>query len=222
MPSAEDRSRVRPRHRAVLAGAMTLALLAFGLAASAAPSELHHEVLDAHGATALGRPSQLGALSPTREPAPEPVRPTGLSIPAIEVDESTIVPLNVLPSGQLAAPADFARIGWYVGGVAPGDPGVAVLAGHVDSRAGPAVFFRLRELKPGDQITVRRSDTSTVDFSVDAVRRYAKSAFPTEEVYGPAPGASLRLITCGGSFDAARRSYRDNIVVFASMHWTGL
>jgi sortase (surface protein transpeptidase) len=104
-------------------------------------------------------------------------------------------------------------------GPVPGDPGPAVIAGHVDSRAGPAVFFRLRELRPGDKVTVRRSDGRAVAFTVDEVDRYPKDAFPTSAVYGPAPGSELRLITCGGSFDAAKRSYRDNVVVYASTTW---
>jgi hypothetical protein len=91
-----------------------------------------------------------------------------------------------------------------------------VLAGHVDDTTGPKVFFQLRELKAGDQVTVTRSDGRDVLFHVDAVEQYPKGAFPTNAVYGPAPGSSLRLITCGGTFDAAARSYRDNIVVYAS------
>jgi sortase (surface protein transpeptidase) len=90
-----------------------------------------------------------------------------------------------------------------------------VLAGHVDSTDGPAVFFRLRELAPGDEVLVDRADGSTVRFEVRSVQRHPKDAFPTEQVYGPTPRAELRLITCGGEFDAGERSYRDNVVVTA-------
>ncbi|MBW8767444.1 MAG: class F sortase, partial [Geodermatophilales bacterium] len=90
-----------------------------------------------------------------------------------------------------------------------------VLAGHVDSTAGPAVFFRLGELAAGDEVVVGRSDGTTVRFTVTRVARYPKAAFPTAEVYGPTPDAQLRLITCGGDFDRSRRSYADNVVVFA-------
>lgn len=81
---------------------------------------------------------------------------------------------------------------------------------------GPKVFYRLRELTNGQKITVTRSDGTNVTFRVDSVQQYPKGAFPTDAVYGPAPGSSLRLITCGGVFDAAARSYRDNVVVYAS------
>ncbi|WP_326835978.1 class F sortase [Amycolatopsis rhabdoformis] len=160
-------------------------------------------------------PGTVGPL-----PATSAVSPVGLSIPAIGVAVRGLVPLALGPAHELQAPARFADVGWYAAGPAPGDPGPAVIAAHVDSRSGPAPFFRLRELRPGDEIQVERSDGAAARFVVDAVQRYPKNAFPTEAVYGPAPGAALRLITCGGAFDAAARSYRDNVVVYASTRWT--
>ena len=156
--------------------------------------------------------------APTRAPVPParsvPVRPVTVTVPAIGV-RSALVPLRLDRAGALVPPADFGVAGWYVGGPTPGDPGPAVIAGHVDSRAGPAVFFRLRDLQPGDTVLVTRSDHRTARFRVIDVQRYPKNAFPTRQVYGPTPDTALRLITCGGSFDYARRSYRDNIVVYA-------
>jgi hypothetical protein len=156
---------------------------------------------------------------PTRPPPPRarrpaPVRPLTVTVAAIGV-RSSLVPLRLDRAGALQPPADFGHAGWYVGGPTPGDPGPAVIAGHVDSRAGPAIFFRLRELRPGDAVLVTRSDHRTVRFRVVKVERYPKAAFPTQQVYGPTPDRALRLITCGGSFDYARRSYRDNVVVYA-------
>ena len=142
--------------------------------------------------------------------------PLGVRIPAIGVDATSLVPLAIVPAtGELAAPARFDQTGWYAAGPVPGEPGPAVIAAHVDSRAGPAVFFRLKELKPGDKVYVPRSDGVTVTFTVTGVERYPKNAFPTQKVHGPTPDRALRLITCGGSFDYAKRSYRDNIVVYA-------
>jgi sortase (surface protein transpeptidase) len=143
----------------------------------------------------------------------------GLAIPAIGVEETLFEQLSLSAAGELDPPADFAHVGWFAAGPVPGDPGPAVIAGHVDSRSGPAVFFKLRDLRPGDAVTVRRSDGKTVAFTVDSVQRYPKNAFPTNAVYGPTPGSALRLITCGGSFDPAKRSYRDNVVVYASTTW---
>ncbi|WP_103342552.1 class F sortase [Amycolatopsis sp. CA-126428] len=159
------------------------------------------------------------AGGPQPLPAPAGVRPLRLRIPAIGVDAGALVPLGLGAAHQLEPPARFEDVGWYAAGPVPGDPGPAVIAAHVDSRAGPAPFFRLRDLRGGDQVFVARSDGQETRFVVDAVQRYPKDAFPTDAVYGPAPGSALRLITCGGSFDAAKRSYRDNIVVYASTRW---
>jgi sortase (surface protein transpeptidase) len=117
----------------------------------------------------------------------------------------------------MQVPADFGLTGWFTGGPAPGETGPAVIAGHIDSRTGPAVFYRLRELRTGDRVNVARADGTTVRFAGDSVVRYPKQAFPTEAVFGPAPEPLLRLITCGGTFDRSRGSYRDNIVITARL-----
>ncbi|MBE1492447.1 class F sortase [Plantactinospora soyae] len=139
--------------------------------------------------------------------------PTRVRIPRIRVD-STLARLRLDRTGRLAAPADFAEAGWYAGGTAPGDVGPAVIAGHVDSAAGPAVFHRLSQLRPGDRIEVRRDD-GWVPFRVTGLSRYAKDDFPTAAVYGPTPGPELRLITCAGVFHRPTGHYLDNLVVFA-------
>jgi LPXTG-site transpeptidase (sortase) family protein len=138
--------------------------------------------------------------------------PTRLRIPAIGVD-SPLEPLHLDAHGALSTPS-FAHAGWYADGPAPGDVGPAVLAGHVDSTAGPAVFYRLGELRRGDTVQVQR-DGRWLAFTVVDVRRYPKNAFPTADVYGPTPDPQLRLITCSGEFDPARHSYLDNTVVYA-------
>ena len=140
-----------------------------------------------------------------------------VQIPAIGVVAETLEALTLLPDGSLAAPVDFDRAGWFADGTVPGDQGPAVIAGHVDSVAGPAVFFRLRELRAGDEVAVGLSDGRTVTFQVDRTEQAAKEEFPTEEVYGPTPDAELRLITCSGEFDPVERSYLDNTVVFATL-----
>ncbi len=145
------------------------------------------------------------------------VRPVAVSIPALSV-AGPLEDLVADPAtGELAAPADPSRAGWYAAGVVPGDQGPAVIGGHVDSRRGPGVFFRLRTLHPGDLVDVTRSDGRTVRFSVIAVALYPKDRFPTEAVYGPTSGPELRLVTCGGTFDRSARSYDDNVVVDAAL-----
>jgi Sortase domain len=158
------------------------------------------------------RPAPLGV--PTGGLAPSP--PVRLSIPELGVS-SVLEHLGVREDGTLAPPVDFARPGWFAEGVEPGQPGPAVIAGHVDSRDGPAVFYRLRELAAGDVVELERADGSTVTFRVTEVATYPKDAFPTEAVYGPVPGAELRLVTCTGTFDDDTGHYVDNLVVFATL-----
>jgi hypothetical protein len=124
--------------------------------------------------------------------------------------------LHLDSHGQLQAPKDYDQAGWYADGTAPGQPGPAVIAGHIDSKYGRAVFFRLKELREGDVIEVLRK-SGWIVFRVTTVDRYAKRAFPTNDVYGPTPDAQLRLITCGGPFDRSARSYVDNVVVYATV-----
>jgi sortase (surface protein transpeptidase) len=117
-----------------------------------------------------------------------------------------------VPSGRHR----WEEAGWNAGGTRPGDPGSAVILGHVDSTAGPAVFYRLRDLRPGDEIRVVRADRRVVRFKVDSVASYPKRSLPTDAVYGATTTPALRLITCAGTFDRSSRSYRDNLVVSAT------
>jgi sortase (surface protein transpeptidase) len=154
----------------------------------------------------------------TRQPARPGKPPARLDIPAIGV-HTAVTSIGLRPDGTLDTPPlrSDAPAGWYRGSATPGAPGPAIIVGHVDTaRDGPAVFFRLRELKPGDEIEVRGDSRTVVTFKVTKVASYLKKAFPSEAVYGPTPGPALRLITCGGSFDRDRGSYRSNIVVFAT------
>jgi sortase (surface protein transpeptidase) len=139
--------------------------------------------------------------------------PSRLRISAIELD-APLVGLGIDGAGALVPPEDFDVPGWYEGGTPPGEIGPAVIAGHVDSYDGPAVFARLHELRPGELVEVARG-SQWVRFRVTELAWYPKTRFPTEQVYGPTPDPQLRLITCGGGFDHSRRSYTDNLVVYA-------
>ncbi|REE98783.1 class F sortase [Thermomonospora umbrina] len=144
-------------------------------------------------------------------PAADPVR---LRIPAIGVS-TRVIPLGLDRHGRLIAPTRFDVVGWNRAGPEPGEPGNAVIAGHVDSHSGPAVFYRLRRMRVGDRVHVDRADGTSVVFMTHRLARFPKRRVPDAEVYGGdgrSPG--LRLITCAGSFDRSRRSYRDNLIVF--------
>jgi sortase (surface protein transpeptidase) len=141
--------------------------------------------------------------------------PVALTIPNIAVS-TPLIRLGLTPSGTLEVPSRFDVAGWYDRSPRPGATGPAVIAGHIDSVNGPAVFYRLSLLHPGDQVYVHRADGTTATFTVTRVALYPKSHFPTAAVYGPAPGPELRLITCGGTFDWSRHSYLSNVVVYAT------
>jgi sortase (surface protein transpeptidase) len=142
--------------------------------------------------------------------------PVRLRIPAIGVS-TPLVKLGRLPDGTLQVPKAWGTAGWYDQGPRPGQPGPAVILGHVDSKSGPAVFYQLRTLRPGDTVRVGLADGRTLVFRVQRLQRYPKNQFPTQAVYFPTLGRELRLITCGGDFDYARHSYVDNIVVYATL-----
>jgi hypothetical protein len=144
---------------------------------------------------------------------PEPVR---VDIPRIGVS-SSLSQLGRAPDGTVEVPKAFGVAGWYAPGTRPGDPGSAVILGHVDSKRGPAVFYRLRELRRGDQIRVKRADGSWLRFVVERTEQFPKQRFPTDEVYYPTLTPGLRLVTCGGLFDPSTGHYRSNIIVFAAL-----
>ncbi len=149
------------------------------------------------------------------KPAPPVAKPVSLIIPLIGV-QTKLVTLGLNADGTLQVPSTTAVAGWYTGSPRPGAIGPAIIVGHIDSVTGPGVFFRLSELRPGDHVYVRRADGTTVEFRVTAVQTYLKDKFPTEAVYGATPDAELRLITCGGVFDAATGHYLSNVVVYGT------
>jgi len=143
--------------------------------------------------------------------------PVSIEIPAIGV-HSVLLSLGVKRDGSMQVPPLHRRpnaAGWYKYSVTPGQIGTSVIEGHVDSTQGPAVFFRLGALRPGDLINVRLADGVTGVFRVTGVRQYAKSRFPAKTLYRATRFAGLRLITCGGAFDFTTSQYLSSIVVFA-------
>jgi len=205
-----------PRPALVAAAALALALAAAGCGARASQPAPAPPASTAAGTAPAAQAA--GAAEPTlpihsyaRVP---PSPPTRLSIPGIGVS-APLIELGLRPDGSMQVPSgrDFDKPGWFTEGPEPGQLGPAVIAGHVDSRRGPSVFYRLRELRAGDQVLVERADGRTLRFEVESSRQYPKAALPTDDVFGPVPWPALRLITCGGAFDRAARSYTDNIVV---------
>ncbi|MFI0901320.1 class F sortase [Streptomyces sp. NPDC020983] len=196
-------SAVRPGAALCLAG-----LLLAGCAPGAARGAAVRPVVATAPVTARAAP--LAASVPTR-----------LVIPSIGVD-TPLTGLGLRADGTVAVPpvAAHAPAGWYRGSPTPGEPGPAVLLGHVTvGKFGDGVFVRLSALEPGARVTVRRADGTAAVFTVYAVRTVAKDRFPTRDVYGDTARPELRLITCGGPRTGS--GYRDNVVVFASFDGAG-
>jgi hypothetical protein len=162
----------------------------------------------------LARPVALAPEQPPRRVDSHAARPNRIQIGAIGVS-ARIVPVGLAPDGSMATPRRFSDAGWYERGPRPGEAGPAVIAGHVDSKTGPAVFYRLGDLNPGDLVRIVRSDGSAVRFRVEGLERWPKARFPTRRVFGATHAATLRLVTCSGAFDRATGHYLDNTIVYA-------
>lgn len=142
--------------------------------------------------------------------------PVQLTIPDLGIDQR-LIGLRVTSDRRLQVPESYDEIGWWSDGPAPGDPGAALMVGHVDSQDGPAVFYGLSTLEPGAVISARGADGRTLRFAVTGMQSFPKDDFPDELVYRTDGKPSLHLVTCGGSFDYETGHYRDNVVVFADL-----
>lgn len=143
--------------------------------------------------------------------------PVALDIPSIGVHSTNIVDLGLASDGTIEVPADASAPGWFTPGPSPGQLGPSVIAGHVDSLEGPAVFYRLGELAAGDRVRVTLADAAVGTFVIDRVEQFEKATFPTHQVYGDTTGrAELRLITCGGTYDEDK-GYLGNVVAFGHL-----
>ncbi|WP_218006896.1 class F sortase [Microtetraspora fusca] len=194
---------------------MSVAAFALGCSPDAAPSLPPAPPLSA--ATPEAAPTAAKPARPTAKamPASPPVR---LEIPRIGV-RTGLMTLGKNPDGTLEVPP-LSRVdeaGWYRLGPAPGATGPAVIVGHVDSKQGPGVFFRLGDLRPGDTVKVSRQDGTQATFSVDSLESVRKDRFPTGKVYGMTDFPGLRLITCGGTFDQGSGHYLNNVIVYAHL-----
>ena len=196
-----------------MAGVAGVLLLAIGAAAVGFAASAQQHAPQPSRATA-------GALGPAgRGPSLSRSLPVSVNIPAIGVN-SGLLHLGLNSDGTMQVPslttsADEAA--WYKYSATPGQIGASVIEGHVDSYRGPAVFFRLGALRPGDAVDVTLADGITAIFRVTGVRQYLKSNFPAKAIYGATGYAALRLITCGGTFDYATGHYLSSTVVFASL-----
>jgi hypothetical protein len=209
-PQSPPRGRARVR----LAGLAGISLV-FGGAIAMLVAALAQQHAPTPAAAAAGHIGPAGVKGPVlRQSAP-----VAVDIPAIGV-QSRLLHLGRNQDGTMAVPdlvTSANEAAWYKYSVTPGQVGPAVIEGHVDSYTGPAVFFRLGALRPGNQINVTLADGITAVFRVTGVREYDKAEYPANTIYAPTNYAALRVITCGGDFDPATGHYLGSVVVFASL-----
>lgn len=199
-----------PRASARGVVAVTMALAAAGCGQEGAPKVSRSDAQ----ARQLASVTTLAAVGRVDRDAAIPKR---LEIPTIDVS-APVIPLGLEPDRTLEVPKDFSETGWRKAGPEPGEQGAALIAGHVDSKAGPAVFHRLDDLDRGDEIFIRRADGSTVRFIAESKEEVPKEEFPTSRVYAKTRRANLRLVTCSGDFDGSTGHYRNNTIMYARRH----
>ncbi|MFD2490312.1 class F sortase [Amycolatopsis jiangsuensis] len=160
-----------------------------------------------------------GSSAPAQDaPALPKSTPVSLDVPKIAA-HSSLVPLGLNADRTVQVPPVTTPLqaGWYRYGPTPGELGPAVLLGHVDGNKQKGIFYRLKEMRRGDDVAVAREDGRTAHFVVTKVDQVPKDVFPSDAVYGDTDDAELRLITCGGAFDRSEHSYVDNIIVYAKL-----
>lgn len=240
MPTSTPRQTPTQRRGALARAALMLAVLAVpltacapapdvsgGAAGSASPSAATSaptgSLAPVPPSSGQGTPSQAAphggspgsaAPDPSRTFPAEGTVPARLDIPSLDLTDD-LIDLGIEADGSMQVPEDWQQTGWFTGGGKPGGRGPTVLAGHVDSPTGPAVFARLNELAAGDEVRVTDVAGTVHTYVVTEVSSHAKADFPTADVFGVIPRDELRLITCGGIFDQASGHYEDNLVVHA-------
>lgn len=180
-----------------------------------------HVVAPSSAATSRAVPKSppRAGCPPVRAAASLSSVPVHICIPAIGVNADVLqLGLNADRTVQVPPLSKVSEPGWYKYSPTPGALGPAIILGHIDSaQFGPGVFFKLGQLRPGDRVKLTRADGMVAEFRIERVVEVPKSRFPTAAVYGNTPNAALRLITCGGQFDASAGNYLDNIIAFGAL-----
>lgn len=142
-------------------------------------------------------------------------RPVTISIPRLAV-EAPVDPMGVMSNGDMEAPDGAVRTGWYKLGPNPGNAGSAVIAGHFGrwKNGEASVFDNLHTLQAGDKVVVHDDTGAIITFKVREMRVFGRDD-NAETIFTSNDGkAHLNLITCQGTWEAAKKTYSDRLVVF--------
>ncbi|MFD1356979.1 class F sortase [Fictibacillus halophilus] len=146
----------------------------------------------------------------------EGIVPASIEIPALNVN-TEIEKVGRMGNGQMGVPKGFDTVGWFGEGAKPGSPGNAVMAGHVDSKTGPAVFYKLEDLDKGDEVIVKDNDGKPLTFVVTGKEKYDRKNAPVDKIFDYSYGSKLNLITCTGNFNRDEGTHEERLVVYTEL-----
>ena len=144
-----------------------------------------------------------------------------LTIPKLNIDAG-FQDNGLKSDGTMEVPSNIYDVGWFTGSARPGEPGVAIITGHVAQIRGgvvtkPGVFSDLSALAPGDKLYVQDNKGTSIAFIVREIRNYDPTADATDVFTAQDGGAHLNLITCEGTWNATQLSYTERLVVFSDL-----
>ncbi|WP_336787689.1 class F sortase [Paenibacillus sp. MMO-177] len=142
--------------------------------------------------------------------------PDRIWIPSVGI-KAPVEPVGLLENGQLGVPASSDIAGLFIDGVLPGEKGNAIIAGHVDNYTGPAIFYPLKKLKPGDPVILSDSSGKYLVYSVDAVEAYPTAEAPLDKIFGDTNGKRLNMITCTGKYNRQKKEHEKRLVVYTHL-----
>jgi LPXTG-site transpeptidase (sortase) family protein len=142
--------------------------------------------------------------------------PDRLQIPSIHLD-APVESVGLLPSGEMGVPVSFHKVGLLAPWTKPGENGNAVIAGHIDHKTGPAIFYNLRRVLPGAPIRISNTAGQTYTFFVTRTQKYKTKESPLQQIFGPADKARLNLITCAGKFNKKTKEHSHRLIVFSEL-----
>ncbi|WP_033540990.1 class F sortase [Planococcus sp. CAU13] len=159
---------------------------------------------------------KLQELQKQRQKSIQGMIPARIAIPSIGVD-AVIEATGVLDNGEMGVPEDINQVGWFEPGFKVGAKGHAVLAGHVDSLTGPAIFYHLAKVEPGETVIVTDKDGREMVFKINDKTSYPTDEAPIADIFGASEGRMINLITCTGTFNRDTGSHEERLVVTAEL-----
>ncbi|WP_040285008.1 class F sortase [Sporosarcina koreensis] len=207
--------------RQIVLSAVLAGMIAAGCSQQEAsvPGEISAEApaADTGSSQSVPAPSAEGKLLKKEDSG---IVPASIEIPELGI-RTDIESVGTLPNGQMGVPQDVNHVGWFEPGTLPGSQGSAVMAGHIDSLTGPAIFYKLDKLKQGDEVIVSGEDGEQMTFSVTRSETYPRDAAPIQDIFGFSYGSRLNLITCTGEFNRQAKTHEERLVVYTELKENG-